>query len=205
MFFSGEKRMFKIIIWDPHIHTLKNEKVFFSHLILQHQWKSFFFYLGEGSILVDDNGSEGATGVTNKLDDVDGMLIFGGGDECGGDIECADDGDGIFVLDCTCFNKFATSRLFIILRGNVFARFGAKCSSIASSFIISIKLAPFMSSFWSCKIFLWNYLEKCMDLIPLTIDIRLRWTRFKRSFWSSVPVGHISLIRETMKLPGGPL
>lgn len=52
----------------------------------------------EVSILVD-----AATGVTNKLDavDVDGISIFGGDVECGrdGEIECADDGDGIFVLD----------------------------------------------------------------------------------------------------------
>lgn len=99
----------------------------------------------EGSILV-----EGATGVTNKLlaADVDGIPMFGDDAWWGGDMECVEDGDGIFV-DCTCFNSVAMSRLFIIFRGNDLARFGAKCSSIASSFIMSIKFAPFKSSFCS--------------------------------------------------------
>lgn len=108
-------------------------------------------YLDEGSIQL----VEGATGVTSKLD-VDGIgILFGDVCDCsgivgGGDIECVDDGDD-FVDECTCFNKFATSRLFIIFRGNDFARLGAKCSNIASSFIMSIKLAPFMSSFCNWK------------------------------------------------------
>jgi hydrogenase maturation factor len=96
----------------------------------------------EGSILV-----EGATGVTNKLlaADVDGILTFGDDEWCGGDMEWVDEGDGILV-DCTCFNKVAMSRLFIIFRGNDLARFGAKCSNIASSFIMSIRFALFKSS-----------------------------------------------------------
>ena len=83
-------------------------------------------YLWKDSILVD-----GATGVTSKLDadDVEGIGIWWFGDVDmwgigGGDIEWDDDGDGSlwFVFDCTCFNRCATSRLFIIFLEYDFTR-----------------------------------------------------------------------------------
>jgi hypothetical protein len=88
-----------------------------------------------------------------EADEVDGSGMLGDcecsvGSDGGGDIEWLEEGEDL-VDDCTCFSRLATSRLFIILRGNDFARF--ICSSIASSLIMSIKLAPFMSSFCSCK------------------------------------------------------
>lgn len=121
-------------------------------MIVWEKKNSWKVYLGKDSILVD--GATGVTSIVDADDDVEGIGIWWFGDVDmwgigGGDIEWDDDGDGIlwFVLDWTCFNRCATSRLFIIFLEYVLERFGAKCSSIASLLIMSIKFDPFISSF----------------------------------------------------------
>lgn len=112
--------------------------------------KKYIIVYLDGSRLVE--GAATATGVTIKLIlfdavDVDGIATLGEIEWWGGDIEWFDRGEGILEWTCTCFRSEAISRLFIILRGKDLAKFGAKWSNIASSFIISIKFALFKSSF----------------------------------------------------------